>query len=275
MNVERALPVCYRHPDRETRLACTACNRPVCVDCVRRAEVGQRCPECATPRPSVAPSQGGAPVSFGVLIAALAVFVLGFLAVDLQVLLFEQGAQANRLVAAGDYHRLITSGFLHAGIAHILFNMWALYLFGPPLERDVGSAPFAGLYFASMLAGGAVFFVLGPPGGLAVGASGAIFGLFGAWLGAAWRSRHSLAGRASLRQLLLLLGINAVLPFVVPRIAWEAHLGGFLAGLVISLAWIVLRTSPRATLLRTLVTVVVGLAALGLVAASAGAGLGR
>ena len=245
MSAERPIPVCYRHPDRETRLGCSSCGRPVCVECVRSASVGQLCPDCVAQRGNQqvitaeqvrAQASGVARVSMSLLGICVALFAAGFLIPGLSDTLFAFGAQFNRVVAAGEWWRALTAGFLHADIAHIMFNMLALYILGPHLEREVGSAAFASLYLASLLAGGAAFFLLNPDG-VAVGASGAIFGLFGAWLAIAFRNRHTAWGRSGFNQLLVLLGINLALPLFIPRIAWEAHLGGLVAGVVIATVW--------------------------------------
>ncbi len=235
------LPVCYRHPDRETRLACSRCGRSVCVECVRPADVGQRCPECVS-RPA---ERGGALrvasekpyVTYGLMAASVAVFAAGFLIPDVGRMLFLLGAQDNQVIAEGQWWRLLTAPFLHAGLTHLLFNMWALYVFGPQLERQVGGWAFAAMYLAAGVAGGAAFFLSGSSQS-AVGASGAIFGLFGAWLVAAYRNRHRRGGRASFRQLAILLGINLALPVVFPNIAWQAHLGGLVAGGVVAALWL-------------------------------------
>lgn len=121
---------------------------------------------------------------------SVAVFVLSFLSNDLGNTIGRFAAQFNPNVASGEVYRLVTAAFLHGGITHLGFNMYALYLFGPTLEREVGSAPFAAMYFASAVAGGAAFYLLEPQG-LAVGASGAIFGLFGAWIAASYRGRST------------------------------------------------------------------------------------
>ncbi|MGH7645388.1 MAG: rhomboid family intramembrane serine protease, partial [Gemmatimonadales bacterium] len=267
MSTETSLPTCYRHPDRETRLSCSSCERPTCVDCVRSAAVGQKCVDCAAPQGRATVIRGrdlsptsGAPVTKAVLVLCAVVFVLGF--VD-DGLLASVGAQFNEAVRSGQWYRLISAAFLHDGAMHRLFNRWALYAFGPQLERSAGSAAFAGLYFASALAGGAAFFLLGPTRGIAVGASGAIFGLFGAWLAEAVRSRNTLRGRAQLNQLLFLLGINAALGLVVPGIAWQAHLGGLIAGFVIVLTWRAVGERRDRQPLRALVAVAVGALALG------------
>lgn len=276
VSADTSLPTCYVHPDRETRLACSSCGRPACVDCVQRAPVGQKCRDCAAPEGNArvitasdvrAGARGATPVTFTILAVAVAVHVVGLVLPEVGERIFAAGAQVNPLVERGEWYRLFTAAFLHspAGFTHILFNMFALYLFGPQLERQAGSVPFATLYLASALAGGAAF-ALSSPGGVAVGASGAIFGLFGAWLAASLRSRHTPAGAAGLRQLLLVLGLNLALPLFVPGIAWEAHLGGLVAGFVIAFLWFSLRDRSRVGLLRTVVAALVGAAALALVA---------
>lgn len=267
---QSVLPTCYRHPDRETRLACSNCDRPVCVDCVRAAPVGQRCLECASNAGTtrvlgmqdvVGQTLKTPIVTFVVLGISLAVFATELLIPQVGPLVRFNGAQINEFVAEGQWWRLLSAAFLHGGITHIGFNMYALYLFGPQLEREVGSVPFAVLYVASALAGGAAFF-LAEPGGVAVGASGAIFGLFGAWLAASYRGRHTAVGQAGLRNLLVLLGINLALGFIPgANIAWQAHLGGLVAGLVIAFVWTLPQLRNNAVL-RTAVAAAVGVFAL-------------
>lgn len=141
-------------------------------------------------------------------------------------------------VAASEPWRFITSAFAHApgSLTHIGFNMLTLWLLGRFLEPLLGHAKFLAVYLISALGGNAAFVLLSfPPGqggsaaglnwnaGL-LGASGAIFGLFGAYLVIAWTLRQSLTS------MWILLGMNALLPFLIPGIAWTAHLGGFLAG---------------------------------------------
>ena len=270
MDTGTLLPTCYRHPDRETRLACSNCGRPVCVDCVRTADVGQRCLECAAPAPGaqaldmddVRRQEPKRPlVTYAVIAISVAIFAVEVLIPALGTEVRFTLAQINELVAVGEWWRLITAAFLHGGLTHIAFNMYALYLFGPQLEREVGSVPFAAMYVAAALSGGVAFY-FAQPDGVAVGASGAIFGLFGAWLAASYRGRHTAHGRASLRQLLVLLGINAALGFAPgANIAWQAHAGGLVAGLVIAAIWM-LPPLRRHAALRTLVAAVVAAAAL-------------
>lgn len=146
------------------------------------------------------------------------------------------GAQHNGLVELGEWWRVLTATMLHGGVTHLLFNGYALYALGAQLERGVGSAAFAALYLASGLAGG-IAFLLTVPDGIAVGASGAIFGLFGAWFAASWVNRDTPQGRAGLSQFGVLLLINLALPLFVPNIAWQAHMGGLVAGAVIGFDW--------------------------------------
>jgi membrane associated rhomboid family serine protease len=146
------------------------------------------------------------------------------------------GAHLPSLVAAGEWWRALSAIFLHGGFTHVLFNMWALFVFGPSLEHRYGTAPFAFLYLACGIGGSALYQVVGRDV-FAVGASGAIFGLMGALLATAYRARFTPAGRAVFSQVLLLLAINLALPFIVPNVAWEAHVGGLVTGVVIAAAW--------------------------------------
>lgn len=165
--------------------------------------------------------------------------------------------QSNAQLAEGEWWRLFTPVLLHApGFTHILFNMWALWVLGPQIERGVGSLPFVSLYLASAAVGGAFTYFLGAPDAVAVGASGAIFGLFGVWANMAVHRRNTMYGRALLRQIGFLLLINAAIPLFVPSIAWEAHLGGLIAGFVIGELWSRIK-GPNAARLRTLAGVAV------------------
>jgi membrane associated rhomboid family serine protease len=206
-----------------------------------------------------------------VLIAAsVAVFLVGQLSAGAGEWLFVRGAQQQQLVDMGQAYRLLTAAFLHAGLTHLLFNMWALYVLGVELERRVGALPYTALYLAAALSGGAAYQLVG--GSIpVVGASGAIFGLFGSWIVVAWRARGSAAGRAGLRQMLVLLGINLALPLFIPGIAWQAHLGGFAAGVVVTGLWMV--PTLRGTVARTLVAAAVGVLSF-LLAVSGSPGVG-
>ena len=132
-------------------------------------------------------------------------------------------------VEAGQYERLITAAFLHAGLLHLVSNMLALYIVGAPLERVLGSGRFAVVYLASALGGSLLALALSPPDVLGVGASGAVFGLFGALV--VLRKRVG----ADARGVGVLIGINLIISFAVPNISWQAHIGGLVTGAAVAL----------------------------------------
>ncbi len=239
--------VCYRHPDRPTRVSCSECGRPICVDCMNDAAVGQKCPECSRhegrgrviqARTTVgAVGRTATPLTITLIVINVGIFLLAQLVPDLERRFFIDGSQINFLVERGEWYRAFTAMFLHGGVMHVAFNMYALWIFGPLLERRYGWPAFLSLYLGAGVTGGAFFYLIGERAVSAVGASGAIFGLFGAVLATIYRQRHTPAGRMVFNQLLLLLGINLALPFVIDGIAWEAHVGGLVAGLLIAAAW--------------------------------------
>jgi membrane associated rhomboid family serine protease len=235
------METCYRHPDRETGVSCSNCGRPICPDCMTSTPVGMRCPECARQRTQVTTGTR----SFGRSTAAPASYVL----IGANVLAFlaeiaggtggfdasgsvvnDFGLQGNA-VADGEWYRILTGGFLHAGPVHLLFNMFALYVLGTLLEPAIGTPRFVALYFASLLAGALGALALSDPGDNTVGASGAIFGLFGAaFVIARGRGLDSIAGEIG-----LLLLINLALTFGIPGISIGGHLGGLAGGVICSL----------------------------------------
>ena len=147
-------------------------------------------------------------------------------------------------VANGEYYRLLTSMFLHeppsaggAFFLHILFNMWCLFVVGPPLEALLGRVRFVALYLLTGLAGSVLAYVLTVPNVPELGASGAIFGLFGALLIVGRRLRLNI------QPIALTIGLNLVLTFSLPNIGWQAHIGGLIAGMGLGAAW---AYAPRA-----------------------------
>ena len=245
-------PTCYRHPDRETWVSCVRCGRHACPDCLRSAAVGQQCVECVrgAGRTSRAAKTvfGGRPSRTAVVTWTLmGVNVLLYLielahtslASDWWMLGYAQnypGGPAQG-VAAGQWYRLITSAFLPGtgslGILDIAFNRWALYIVGPGLEQVLGRVRFLAVYLLSAVGGSVLFYYLVPPNQPALGASGAIFGLFGAWFVVSRRLHLDSRG------IIMLIGINLALSLVYrSTIAWQDHVGGLITGAVITAAYV-------------------------------------
>jgi membrane associated rhomboid family serine protease len=198
--------------------------------------VGMRCPECARQRTKVVRARslgGGVPtVTYALIAINVIVFLIeigtGAGAVSGGVLdssVVAHGALSRPTVANGDYWRLVTSGFLHAGFIHIAFNMYILWMLGQMLEPAVGSFRFALIYFVSLLAGsfGALLFT---KTGLTVGASGAVFGLASAAV-MVMRSRGVDPMQSGLP---MFIGINLLLGFVISNISIGGHIGGLVGG---------------------------------------------
>jgi membrane associated rhomboid family serine protease len=196
-----------------------------------------RCPECARQRTRVTRGTGGgtlasvAPATFA-LIALNAAFFLAEIAGGRGGLTESSGSVINDLalrgssVADGEYYRLVTGGFLHAGFGHIALNMLALFFVGRVLEPGIGTPRFVALYFASLFAGAFGAVAMTDPAQITVGASGAIFGIFGAtFLIAGARGLRDIA-----RQLGFLLLINIAFTLGVPNISVGGHLGGLAGG---------------------------------------------
>lgn len=261
---ERIAPTCYRHPDRTTGLSCSSCEKPICVECSHDTSVGQKCAECARPKGRARvitarqalgrPSFQTAPVTFTIMAITGAIFVVGYLSPEANQWLLKTFAQANWLVEAGQWWRVFTVALLHGGFMHIAFNMYALYLFGPRLERQVGGPAFAALYVAAAGAGGTLSYLFGPVDQVSVGASGAIFGLLGAWTFVAWKMRNTPGGREMFNQLGVLLAINLALPLFVGGIDWRAHVGGLASGILIAWLWSLFAVGrPNAKTIRTVI----------------------
>ncbi|MCU1675190.1 MAG: Rhomboid family protein [Frankiales bacterium] len=235
---------------------------------MRSASVGFQCPECVaegakTIRQPRTVLGGRVSADVGRITMALIglnvlVFLLGLAVPDLSqrfsnlpLALTQQGELVG--VADGQYYRLVTAAFLHAGLFHILFNMFALAQIGPVLEQALGRWRFLALYLLSALGGSVVGYLLAPVNQPSVGASGAIFGLFGAYYVVVRR----LGGET--QSILVLLGINLVITFTVPNIDWRAHLGGLVTGALLAAAFAYAPRGPRQSTLHA--------AALGVLAA--------
>jgi membrane associated rhomboid family serine protease len=235
---------CYRHPDRETRVSCSSCGRPICPDCMTPTPVGMRCPECASQRTRVVRNPTGTPSGLGafpatyVLIAVNVIVFLVEIANGAGGLMSEQISQFvadfalyGPSVADGEWYRLLTSGFLHVNLIHIGFNMLILFFLGRLLEPALGTPRFLILYFASLLAGSLGALVLNP-NALTLGASGAVFGLASAtFIIARGRGMDALAS-----QIGFLILFNLFFSLASARISLGAHLGGLIGGALCALA---------------------------------------
>lgn len=220
---------------------------------MRPASVGFQCPECvADGAKSVRQGRtafGGrvsgdtSRVSLTIVAACVAVYVLGLAGVS-DALTLRFGNLAGPVliggepagVATGQYYRLFTAAFLHAGLLHLVTNMFALAQLGPTLESALGRVRFLTLYVLSALGGSTLSYLVSDQGALGVGASGAIFGLFGAYYVVVRR----LGGQT--RSIVTLLAVNLVITFAVPIIDWRAHLGGLATGALVATA---LAYAPR------------------------------
>lgn len=261
---------CFRHPDRVSYVLCQRCARTVCGECQTQAAVGVHCPECADQARASAPraaraarrwrSAQGAPRATYWLLGVILVAYLGqwltggFLT---QLMLYWPP------ITLIEPWRMITTMFVHSVSSpfHILFNGYSLFVLGTLVERLIGPGRFLALFFLSGF-GGSVAVALLSPQTAVIGASGAIFGLFGAL----FVIQRSFGGANA--QLLVVLALNLVLGFVVPGISWQAHIGGLLVGALVS--WILVQTrdqSRRGRQARYLGLVAAGLAVIAVVSA--------
>lgn len=220
---------CYQHADHLTGVHCTRCGRPICPDCMVPAPVGHHCPMCVREDGgAVAEARPGrvrGPRRLTPVVATLvAINVVAFLFTSAQPRFKADYAQYSSLVAHGQAYRLLTATFIHENLAHILFNMAALVIIGPPVEEALGRNRFLALYLVSGLGGSVLSFLFGSVHVYGLGASGAIFGIFGAWFSLA------RAQRADTGVIAFLIAINLAYSFWDPAIDWRAHVGGLVTG---------------------------------------------
>ncbi|WP_202501552.1 rhomboid family intramembrane serine protease [Streptomyces sp. SID5785] len=251
------LPGCYRHPDRPTGIRCARCERPICPECMVSASVGFQCPECVRtgsgtghragatqPRTLAGGTVAADPhlVTKALIAICLVVFVVQLSGqfgdrftdrFQMLGLAWVPGFSTLQGVAEGQWYRLLTAMFLHGGYVHIAFNMLSLWFVGGPLEEALGRARYLALYVVSGLAGSALSYLLAAQNQPSLGASGAIFGLFGA-LAVLMRRRNY-----DLRPVIALLVINLIFTFNPAfNIAWQAHIGGLVGGLAVGFGMI-------------------------------------
>jgi membrane associated rhomboid family serine protease len=285
VNRQQNLPACVRHPDRPTGLRCVRCDRPACPDCLREASVGYQCVDCVnegskTVRP--ARTVGGAPrertanplvvvptlIGINVLVFAITAFQAQSITDNQRSTVFVEGTLIPGSVAAGEFWRLLTSGFLHFGNyggygpVHLIFNMFALWVIGRDLEIALGRVRFTVVYLLALYGGSTAVMLFGDPLGSVAGASGAIYGLFGGIAVVVFKSKMNPT------PVLMLLGINIFLSITLPGISLLGHLGGLVVGALTTAALVY---APRANLVRFQVVacVVIAVVMIALIAVSA------
>ena len=255
----QAAPTCYRHPDRVTYVRCTRCNRPICPECMREAAVGHQCEECV--REGAKTVRQPQTVFGGLQKPATPVVTYTLIAMNVVMFFLDRASPALQSelvlrspdVANGDLYRLLTSAFMHYGIAHLLFNMYALYIMGPALEVWLGRLRFGVLYALSALGGSVLVYLLSSVDAWTAGASGAVFGLFGA---------SFVVGRRlnlDVRWLIGLIALNLAITFVIPllggqNISWQGHIGGLVTGALVAAAY-AYAPRERRTMIQTSATV--------------------
>jgi membrane associated rhomboid family serine protease len=238
---------CYRHPNREAGVRCTRCDRPICPDCMRPASVGFHCPDdvqqgarsIRAPRTAVGATILESPPY--VTITLIALNVATYVVTGLQAhatlsdprsskLFLDWQLQPLNVHQHDHYYELLTSAFLHLSPLHIAANMISLAIIGPPLERLLGWWRFLTVYLVAALGGSAAIYAFDNAIGYTAGASGAIFGLFGASLILVRKLGLDL------QWLVGVIVINFIVTFSVPNISELGHVGGFAAGLLCGLA---------------------------------------
>jgi membrane associated rhomboid family serine protease len=236
------VPVCPRHPDRVSYVRCQRCERPVCPECQRPAAVGIQCVDCV--RQQARGSRAARTVFGGLASQGRPVVTLTIIGLCVGLFLLQWGT-GDRVTERLDFYaplaiaepwRFLSAAFLHSTsfLLHIAFNLYALWMVGPYLEGLLGRAQFAALYLLSALGGSVGYYLIVSPHDVqawntpTVGASGAVFGLFGALFVVNRRLGRDVGG------IVAIVAINAVLGFVASGIAWQAHLGGLVTGALVA-----------------------------------------
>ena len=246
------MQTCYRHGDRKAGVICQRCDRPICPSCMHQASVGFHCPECTKSGAQKVVRASQLRTRPVVTYALIAVNVVIFLAgvgsglqtrtpviVDYGLISLGQTPLGPVGVGAGEWYRLVTSGFLHINIIHIAFNMLALYQLGSLIETAFGRLRFVVVYFTSMLVG-SLGVVLLTPDRLTVGASGAVFGLMGCAF-MAMRARGIDPFSTGLGGTIVL---NLIITFTLSSyISVGGHIGGLIGGAICG--WILTDFGPK------------------------------
>jgi membrane associated rhomboid family serine protease len=206
---------------------------------MRDAAVGHQCEECVREgaktvrQPRTAPSGAQRRTTPVITYGLIAINVVMFVLETVSPVAQSELVLRSPAVADGDLYRLLTSAFMHYGLAHLLFNMYALFVVGPPLEVWLGRLRFGALYALSALGGSVLVYLLSPLNAATAGASGAVFGLFGAWFVVGKRLNLDV------RWVVGLIVINLAFTFVIPvlggqSISWQGHIGGLVTGALVA-----------------------------------------
>ncbi len=231
---------CPRHPSKRAVAYCKRCNRPACADCNIPTEVGSVCVDCAHPknRISFRPS-GGPVVTYSILaICVIVYFCQWILPAVPRFLAFQPYA------AFTEPWQFFTVSFVHLGFFHLLFNMFMLYILGAAIEKAIGHWQFASIYLLSAVGGSvaALAWTFVDPNAFittTVGASGALYGFFGAIFVQQRRSGMSTTS------ILVLLGINLAFSFMnAGSVSWQSHVGGLIVGGLVAFMYFEI-TKPR------------------------------
>lgn len=236
---------CYRHPDRQTGIACQRCGRPICGECMNPASVGFQCPRCVgagragvrEPRTRFGArmTPGGGVATKGVMVVLAVVYVTNLV---LRGGVLSWLVMWNPPVAAGELWRLLTSGLVSGGLFGLAMNLLVLWLAGRAIESEVGPARFLGIYLAATLGGSTLFYLLGPANGATLGAASAVVGLLAANAIGKRKSGEDVRGDVGLFVILVLYSL--VVGFA--GFGWLTMIGGILVG---ALAGAVLAYAPR------------------------------
>ena len=159
-----------------------------------------------------------------VTLSLITIICAAYLADQLYPQLYEYTALYGPLVQSGEIWRLFTVALVHGGLTHLFFNMFSLLVLGNPVEASLGKARFLVIFFVSLLTGSLASIYLNSAPQVSVGASGAVFGLFGAFI--AMRKMIS----EGVRDIYVIIGLNFVFGFILGGVDWRAHLGGLVGG---------------------------------------------
>ena len=251
------MSVCYRHPNTEAYVRCQRCERFICPQCAFNAPVGFLCPEDAGQTVAAAAAgvrdsakytarRTGRRIARSPMPVTWALIAINAIVWGIQLLVpsVTYDLVFSPIATRLEPWRIITAGFAHdpQNPLHIMLNMYSLFILGGVLEPMIGKVRFAVLYLLSLVAGSLGFLCFATMNNYELGASGAIFGLMGAY----FVILRALGGQ--LGQVASIIAINLVFGFLMPGVAWEAHVGGLVGGVIAALIYAKTRSVKQQTL---------------------------